>query len=113
MLKPSIRSIAARNAVTPTQVREVATDILRALHRNAVTDPRGLTSALLESRFAFGEEAAYHLAALFDIDRRMHDADIPWTETLSRIVHNHRVYDAVVEKWVRFASEAGPTEPAS
>ena len=91
-----------------------ATAVLRALHRAAVTHERSATAAVMAARFAFGAEASYHLAGLFEHARIDTDSGLPWSETMLRLDPSARVYASVALKWERDAREGqGDNRPES
>jgi hypothetical protein len=98
--RPSIDAIANGAGVTPEQARHVATAVMRALHRTAVTDQTGLTAAVLETYYCFGPEACYHFTGLLEENRTSCDPELPWSETLSRFAPHLKVYRAVLDKWL-------------
>lgn len=97
--RPSIEAIAQEAGVLPSQVQVVATAVLRALHRTAITGERGLTAAVMESRFCFGPEACYHFTGLLEHQRTESDPDLPWSETIMRFDPRLKVYRAILDRW--------------
>lgn len=96
----SLASVAAEAGVTEDQARRIATAVLRGLHRAALVEQRGLTDAMLEAYFSFGQEACYHFVGLLEKQRLDHDPDLPWSETISRFAPHLWVYESVREKWL-------------
>ena len=100
-MQPSILELAASHSgISHEQARRAVTSALRSLHKAAVTTQEGVTNSLLETRFNFGVEACYHLAGLFEHQRVNCDNDIPWSETLTRMAPETRVYRALVDRWL-------------
>jgi hypothetical protein len=100
-MKPSLLRTAASHAgITELQAQQAITSALRSLHRVAVTSQEGLTSSLLETRFNFGAEAAYHLAGLLEHQRLHCDPELPWGETLKRMAPETRIYHALIDRWL-------------
>jgi hypothetical protein len=102
---PSIEAIAQEAAVSPAQVQQVATAVLRALHRTAVTNQEGLTAAVMETRFCFGPEACYHFTGLLEHQRTESDPELPWSETIMRLDPRLRAYRAILDKWLNPEAE--------
>ncbi len=98
---PSLEQVAAEAGISKHQARQAVTAALRALHRVAVTDPKGATAALMESYFCFGGEACFHVFGLLEEARTHGDPDLPWSETIERFAPQLRPYASVVDKWVR------------
>ena len=92
--------MATEAGVTEDQVRRVAVAVLRSLYRTALTDPEGLTAAVMETYFCFGAESCYHLTGLLEHQRTMSDPELPWPETIQRFAPQLRVYDAIVDAWL-------------
>ncbi len=74
--------------------------MLRGLHRAALVEQCGLTGAMQEAYFCFGQEACYHFVGLLEEQRLNHDPDIPWSETISRFAPHLRVYASVLHRWL-------------
>ena len=104
-LDVSLAKLAIDAGCSEAQLQRAASAILRALHHAAVVDERSAVAAVMAARFAFGSEAGYHLAGLFEDARERMSSEIPWSEMMLRFDSGARVYQSVVEKWVREAQE--------
>ena len=108
-VNPSILDLAAAHAgITNDQARRAVISALRSLHKAAVTSHMGVTSSLLETRFNFGSEAAFHLAGLFEHQRLHCDHELPWSETLKRMSLDDMDYLALIDHWLAGDSDSEP-----
>ena len=107
----SAEAIALEAGITASQVRIAATAVLRALHRFAVVEPAGVTAALMEAHFPFGQEACYHFSGILEAQRLGCDPELPWSETTRRFAPNLRAYHSVIEQWL--AAEARTPAPST
>ncbi len=103
MTDPWSHAVAAEAGVAPEQGRVVFLAAIRQLHRFAVTDPQGLTNAIMECYFAYGAEACCHFALLLDLQRRVGDPELPWSETLARLGPEILPHGNVIGNWRRDA----------
>jgi hypothetical protein len=93
--------IAQATGIQPEKVCEVVQLALEELHRIMIVDEKGPTAAVMEARFSFGGEAAFHLIGLFASEHAYHgrDDDVGmWSEVAMRFIPS-----AYAEGWARIA----------
>ena len=68
-----VEEIASACGVSTQQVQEIVRQAFNYLHRTAFFREEKSTAAIMESYFQFGQEACFHLAGLFALDRDLSD----------------------------------------
>lgn len=101
-----LAQICAETGCTGEQMRQAVGAAFEALHKIAFCDERNVTAALMESYFAFGARACYHLGGILEQARINADSDLPWSETLMRIAPAEwKQFQPLVDNWLDRRSE--------
>lgn len=95
--------ISTSTGVSPEEVRDVVREVLCHLHRLALIGDKGPTDAILETRFSFDEEAAFHLIG-FLATSAAYDGDLDgardWNELCQRFIPDaYRVGVKKIQPW--------------
>jgi len=93
-------SLCIETNSSPQQVQQIATAVLRELHRIAFCDERNVTAALIQCYLNFGKEACYHLGGLLEEQRINCNSGLPWSETLMRMDGDWHEFKPLLEQWL-------------
>ena len=89
------------------QLVQVATVVLKRLHKVSVCDEESTTAAIMDCMWSFGDEACYHLGGILE-EARQHtgpEGD-PWTETYLRFAPDLKRFRPVLDGWMDDRTEA-------